>query len=325
LSPKRYAIDQRTKVAAKESRHRSSHMKGNAFTIDVGETRIHGQRSGSGPPILLLHGFPQTHVMWWQVAELLAERFTVICADLRGYGQSGCPPSPPDHSAYSKRAMARDMVEVMARLGFPRFHLAGHDRGGRVAHRLALDHPQSVASLAVLDVIPILDVWEFADRRITEFWPFSLLAQPEPLPERLILGAPDAVVDDALRNWGSPAGCFASEARDAYIKVLRYPAHVHAICEEYRAAATVDVEHDRADRASGKRIDCPVLVLWNGRGALEHWYKNIGGPLAIWRRWANDVHGAPMNGGHFFPEELPLETAQRLSEFSLASIADISA
>jgi pimeloyl-ACP methyl ester carboxylesterase len=227
LSPKRYAIDQRTKVAAKASRHRSSHvMTGNAFTIDVGGIGIHGHRSGSGPPILLLHGFPQTHVMWRQAAELLAERFTVICADLRGYGQSGCPPSSPDHSAYSKRAMAEDMVEVMARLGFRRFHLAGHDRGGRVAYRLALDHPQSVASLAVLDVIPILEVWELADRRIAEFWPFSLLAQPEPLPERMILGAPEAVVDDALRNWGSPAGRFASEAREAYIKPLGDPAHV---------------------------------------------------------------------------------------------------
>jgi haloacetate dehalogenase len=300
-------------------------MQDGAFTIDVGETQIHLRQSGAGPPILLLHGFPQTHVMWRQVAEHLSERFTVVCPDLRGYGRSGCPPSLPDHSAYSKRAMARDMVQAMAALGFLRFHLAGHDRGGRVAYRLALDHPQSVVSLAVLDVIPILDVWELADRRIAEFWPFSLLSQPEPLPERMILGAPDAVVDDALRNWGSPPSSFPPKARDAYVAALSDPAHVHAICEEYRAAATIDVEHDRADRASGKRIDCPVLVLWSGPGALEHWYRDAGGPLAIWRRWANDVQGAAIDAGHYLPEEVPQETARRLGEFSLASIADISA
>jgi haloacetate dehalogenase len=300
-------------------------MNGTTTSVDVGETHIHVRVAGTGPGLLLLHGFPQTHVMWRPVAQLLAERFTVVCADLRGYGESGCPPSPPDHSAYSKRAMARDMVEVMATLGFPRFHLAGHDRGGRVAYRLALDHPQRVASLAVLDIIPILDVWELADRRIMEFWPFSLLSQPEPLPERMILAAPDVVVDDALGNWGSPPSCFASQARDVYIAGLSDPAHVHAICEEYRAAATIDVEHDRADRASGRRIDCPVLVLWSARGALEHWYKEAGGPLAIWRRWANHVDGAALDGGHFFPEEAPEETARRLSEFSLASTADISA
>jgi haloacetate dehalogenase len=300
-------------------------MNGTTTSVDVGETHIHVRVAGTGPGLLLLHGFPQTHVMWRPVAQLLAERFTVVCADLRGYGESGCPPSPPDHSAYSKRAMARDMVEVMATLGFPRFHLAGHDRGGRVAYRLALDHPQRVASLAVLDIIPILDVWELADRRIMEFWPFSLLSQPEPLPERMILAAPDAVVDDALGNWGSPPSCFAPQARDAYIAALRDPAHVHAICEEYRAAATIDVEHDQTDRASGKRIESPVLVLWSGRGALEHWYKKVGGPLGIWRRWANHVDGAALDGGHFFPEELPRETARWLSEFSLASISDISA
>lgn len=300
-------------------------MEEDSFTVDAGKTKIHISRRGTGPPFLLLHGFPQTHVMWRDVAARLAGEFTVVCADLRGYGQSACPPSPPDHSAYSKRALAQDMVEVMRTLGFPRFHLAGHDRGGRVAYRLALDHQQAVASLSILDVIPILDVWELADGRIIEFWPFSLLSQPEPLPEQMILGAPVSVVDDALRNWGSPASCFAAQAREAYISALSDAGHVHAICEEYRAAATIDVEHDRADRACNKRIDCPLLVLWSGRGALEHWYRNVGGPLAIWRRWANDVRGTAIDGGHFFPEEFPEETARRLSEFSLANIADISA
>ena len=155
-------------------------MEENSLTVDVGETQIHLRRSGTGPPFLLLHGFPQTHLMWRQVAERLADRFTVVCAALPGYGNSGCPPSTPDHSAYSKRAIAQDMVEAMATLGFGRFHLAGHDRGGRVAYRLALDHPQCVVSLSILDVIPILDVWELADERITEFWPFSCCRSPSP-------------------------------------------------------------------------------------------------------------------------------------------------
>src|SRR5215831_11696113 len=158
--------------------------------IETGETTIFVRRSGSGPAVLLLHGFPQTHLMWRSVAPLLACRFTVICADLRGYGRSGCPVSAPDHAPYAKRAMARDMVSVMEKLGFPRFSVAGHDRGGRVAYRLALDHPERVQRLAVLDIIPTADTWERADKRLaTAFWPWSLLAQPEPLPERLVSAA----------------------------------------------------------------------------------------------------------------------------------------
>jgi haloacetate dehalogenase len=172
--------------------------------VETGETNIFVRWSGSGAPILLLHGFPQTHLMWRGVAPLLARRFTVVCADLRGYGRSGCPESTPDHAPYSKRAMARDMVVVMERLAFPRFSVAGHDRGGRVAYRLALDHPGRVERLAVLDVLPTGTVWERADARFAlAYWPWSLLAQPEPLPERLIEAAPDAVVDDALAGWGS--------------------------------------------------------------------------------------------------------------------------
>jgi haloacetate dehalogenase len=215
----------------------------------------------------LLHGFPQTHLMWRAVAPLLARRFTVICADLRGYGRSGCPASRPDHAPYAKRAMANDMVSVMGKLGFPRFSIAGHDRGGRVAYRLALDHPHQVERLAVLDILPTADTWERADKKLaTAFWPWSLLAQPEPLPGRLVSAAPDAVVDDALGGWGSPANAFGSEVRAAYIEALRDPARVHAICEEYRAAATLDHEHDLEDRHAGRRIACPVLVLWSGRG-----------------------------------------------------------
>jgi len=171
--------------------------------IDTAETCIFNRRSGSGPPVLLLHGFPQTHLMWRSVAPLVARDFTVVCADLRGYGQSGCPPSDADHAPYAKRAMARDMVAVMERLGFPRFGVAGHDRGGRVADCMALDHPDRIARLAVLDILPVETVWQRADARFAVgYWPWSLLAQPEPLPERILVASADAIIDNALDGWG---------------------------------------------------------------------------------------------------------------------------
>ena len=291
-----------------------------AIEVQAEETTIFLRRFGSGSAVLLLHGFPQTHVMWRSVAPLLARHFAVICADLRGYGRSGCPASRSDHSPYAKRAMANDMVSVMTQLGFPRFSIAGHDRGGRVAYRLALDHPQRVERLAVLDIVPTADTWERADKTLaTAFWPWSLLAQPEPLPERLISAAPDAVVDDALGGWGSPANAFGAEVRAAYIDALRDRARVHAICEEYRAAATLDHEHDLADRRAGRCIACPVLVLWSGRGPLGTWYAEVGGPLALWRAWANDVRGGALDAGHFFPEEMPERTAEKLSAFFAAT------
>jgi haloacetate dehalogenase len=292
-----------------------------ASEVQTAETSIFVRRAGAGPPILLLHGFPQTHLMWRAVAPLLARHFTVVCADLRGYGRSGCPPSTPDHAPYAKRAMALDMVAVMEQLGFPRFSLAGHDRGGRVAYRLALDHPDRIERIAVLDILPTADAWERADARFAlGFWPWSLLAQPEPLPERLVSGAPEAVVADALDGWGSSPHVFPPEVRAAYVDALRDPARVHAICEEYRAAATIDREHDEADRRRGRRIACPLLALWSGRGALNRWYASAGGPLALWRAWADDVQGHALDAGHFFPEELPDETAEALNRF--VTIAD---
>jgi haloacetate dehalogenase len=212
--------------------------------------------------------------------------------------------------------MARDMVAVMERLGCPSFSVVGHDRGGRVAYRLALDHPSRVERLAVLDVLPTGIVWERADARFAlAYWPWSLLAQPEPLPERLIAAAPQAVVDDALGQWGSSSSAFEPEVRAAYIAALRDPVHVHAICEEYRAAATLDRTHDDEDRASGRRIVCPVLALWSSRGALNSWYDNGGGPLELWREWAHHVAGRALGAGHFFPEEIPGETADALDRF----------
>jgi haloacetate dehalogenase len=285
--------------------------------LETEDTTIHVERGGSGPAVLLLHGFPQTLAMWRDIAPRLAQRFSVVCADLRGYGASGCPPSAEDHGPYSKRTMARDMVCVMSALGFERFSIAGHDRGGRVAYRAALDHPQRVERLAVLDIVPVDTAWDRADDRLAlGFWPWSLLAQGEPLPERLLGGAPEAVIDHALSSeWGTPADTFDDKTRAQYMAQLQDASHRHAICEEYRAAAGIDREHDRADRESGHRIACPVLALWSDSGPVGSWYIDEGGPLKLWRELAPDVTGHPVAGGHFFPEEHPQETADALAAF----------
>jgi haloacetate dehalogenase len=289
------------------------------FHSEVVETTaaaIFVRRGGAGPPVLLLHGFPQTHLMWRDVASRLAQRFTVVCADLRGYGRSRCPAPASGHASYSKRAMALDMAEVMRSLGIDRFSVAGHDRGARVAHRLAADHPDLIASLAVLDIVPTEAAWARADDRFARaYWPWSLLSQPEPLPERLLAGAPDAVVDNALSQWGSRQAAFSPAVRDAYVSALADPVRIHAICEEYRAAATIDRVHDQADRQVGRRITCPLLVLWSAGGPLDSWYEAAGGPLALWQECAGNVTGHAVGGGHFFPEERPGETADRLMAF----------
>jgi len=285
-------------------------------TIDTGETEIFLRTLGSGPPLLLLHGFPQTHLMWRQVAPLLAASFSVICADLRGYGGSGCPASTADHAVYAKKAMARDMIVVMEKLGFRQFSVCGHDRGGRVAYRMALDHPERILRLAVLDILPIEASWQGADARFAlAYWPWSLLAQPYPLPEQILSLAAGAIIDNALAEWGSSAGAFPAEVRDAYRTALQQPDHAHAICEEYRAAASIDREHDKADRICGRRIRCPVLALWSARGPLDTWYVEQGGPLALWHGWADDVEGRALEGGHFFPESSPEATANALGAF----------
>jgi len=191
-----------------------------------------------------------------------------------------------------------------------------------VAYRAALDHPGCISHIAALDVIPTLDVWTRADARLTlAFWPFSLLAQPAPLPERLMAAAPDAIVDNAIMEWGSSPGAFPAWLREAYVDALRDPDHVHAICEEYRAAASIDREHDAADLAAGHRIACPLLALWSDRGGLQTWYEDEGGPLALWRRWADKVRGHAVSGGHFFPEEHPAEVAERLRVFLMSESA----
>jgi haloacetate dehalogenase len=282
--------------------------------IDVAGNKIFYRLYGQGPAILMVHGFPRTSLMWRDLAPKLAGNNTVICVDLRAYGRSGIPASADDHFPYSKRAMAKELVEVMVKLGFPTFTLIGHDRGGRVAYRMALDHPKNVKRLAVLDVIPILEAWSRSDARFAQtFWPWSLLSQKQPVPESYLLGAPEAVFHNPFGQ-----GSFGPEILEEYASTFRDPARVHGICEEYRAAATIDVEHDRADRDASKRIECPMLHLWAEGGPLDTFYVKDGGPLGIWRQWAPQAQGQAMKGGHFFPEENPDDTAALVRQFLAA-------
>lgn len=279
--------------------------------VEVSGNTIFVRRYGHGPAILMVHGFPRTSLMWRFLAPKLADNHTVICVDLPAYGRSGIPASADDHFPYSKRVMAGKLVGVMDKLGFPTFTLIGHDRGGRVSYRMALDHPKNVERLAVFDVIPILEAWSRSDARFTQtYWPWSLLSQKQPLPESYLLGAPGAVFHNPFGQ-----GSFGSEILDEYVSTYRDPARVHGICEEYRAAATIDVEHDRADKEASKRIGCPMLHLWAAGGPLDTFYTKDGGPLGIWRQWAPHVHGQAMKGGHFFPEENPDDTAILVKRF----------
>ncbi|MGI5166280.1 alpha/beta fold hydrolase [Spirillospora sp. CA-253888] len=281
------------------------------FDIATAGTTIHGRRGGHGPPVLLLHGIPETHLMWHRVAPRLAEHHTVVATDLRGYGASGAPPSTPDHAPYSMRALAADQVEVMRALGHDRFAVAGHDRGARCAYRMALDHPGAVERLAVLDIVPTGEAFRRADKDFSlGYWVWSFLAAPEPVPERLVAAAPDVVVDHMLDAWSAVPDAFPPEVRAEYVAQFGDPATVHAICEEYRAAATLDLRHDEADRGR-RRIACPTLVLWSDGGPVDAWYR----PLEVWRDWADDVRGHPVRSGHFLPEEAPEETARSLLAF----------
>jgi haloacetate dehalogenase len=279
--------------------------------IKTGDNTIFIRRYGKGSPLLMVHGFPRSSLMWRYVAPQLASNHTVICVDLRGYGHSGVPASADDHYPYTKRAMANELVAVMDKLGFSKFDLVGHDRGGRVSYRLTLDHPEQVQRLAVFDVIPISEGWDHADAKFAmTYWPWILLSQKAPLPEKYLLGAPGAVFDNPFGQ-----GSFDPEVRAEYTETYRDPRRVHAICEEYRAAATLDIEHDKKDREESRRITCPMLHLWSAGGPLDTFYEKDGGALGIWRKWADNVQGQAMKGGHFFPEENPLETTKLLSKF----------
>ena len=278
--------------------------------IRANGVEIHAVVGGEGPPLLLLHGYPQTHVIWHKIAPALAERFTVVATDLRGYGDSAKPPGGPGHAAYSKREMAADQVEVMAALGFQRFALVGHDRGGRVSHRLALDHPERVVRVAVLDIAPTRTVFETVDQTVaTVYYHWFFLIQPNGLPEKLIGTDPDDFLQRKLTAWGADDDAFTAEAVAEYKRCFRDPAAIHASCEDYRAAATIDLEHDRADEDA--RIACPLLVLWGERGLVGRRYDI----LNVWREKANDVRGQGIDCGHFLPEEKPQETRAALQSF----------
>jgi haloacetate dehalogenase len=277
--------------------------------VDVGEAVLRVRRGGSGPPVLLLHGHPRTHATWHRVAPLLVGDLTVVCPDLRGYGGSSKPPSTPDHEPYSKRAMARDCLALMRRLGHDRFAVVGHDRGGYVAFRLALDHPEAVGRLAVLDDVPIGEALARGDARFAaRWWHWFFLGQTAKPAERVICMDPDAW-------YGGDPGRMGAEAFADYRRAIHDPATVHAMCEDYRAGLGVDRAHDDADRRAGRRLACPLLVLWAARDDLGELYGDV---LGVWSDWADDVRGRPLDCGHHLSEEAPEELAAELRAFLTA-------
>lgn len=278
--------------------------------IETSEVEVNLVTGGSGSPVLLLHGYPQTHAMWHAVAPVLARDHTVVAADLRGYGNSSKPESGEDHAGYSKRAMAQDQVEAMAALGFDSFAVVGHDRGGRVAHRMALDHPGLVTRLAVLDIVPTHTVFANVSKALaTDYYHWFFLIQPYDFPERLIGADPDYYLEHKLAGWSAGDRSFAPEALAEYLRCFRDPATIHASCEDYRAAATIDLEHDGADL--DRRIECPLLALWGDRGRIAQLFD----VLDTWRDRASDVRGRALACGHFPAEEAPGETADELLAF----------
>ena len=276
--------------------------------IETSEAEINLVRGGEGPPLLLLHGYPQSHVMWHKVAPGLAEKFTVVATDLRGYGDSSKPPSTDDHEPYSKRKMALDQVEVMELLGYTRFSVAAHDRGARVAHRMALDHQDRIQRLALLDILPTLMLYRETDMDFARnYWHWFFLIQPAPLPE-ILLGNSAEFFAAALTTKGAP-GTFTEEARIAYARTFTDPEILHASCEDYRASAGIDLAHDEADL--DKKIQCPLLVLW---GAHNPAYQRHD-MLSEWRKRAIDVSGEAVASDHFIPEEAPEAVLASFDQF----------
>lgn len=284
-----------------------------AMQVEVDPTvTINAIVGGSGPPLLLLHGHPQTHAIWHRVAPRLAEHFTVVACDLRGYGESSKPQGAPDHANYSKRAMAADMVAVMQSLGFATFRVLAHDRGARVAHRLALDHPQAVERMALLDIAPTLAMYEqTSDTFARAYWHWFFLIQPAPLPERLIEADPAAYVRDVMGKRSAGLAPFDPRALAEYQRCLALPGAAHGICEDYRAAATIDLEHDRFDRDAGNRLALPLMVLWGEQGVVGRCFD----PLKEWQRVAADVQGGALPCGHYIAEEAPDTLLERVLPF----------
>ena len=278
--------------------------------------RIFARVGGKGPPLLLLHGFSSTHVMWHRVAPHLDDRFTLIVADLPGYGWSDMPESDKNHTPYTKRAMAKAVVEAMESLGYVHFALAGHDRGGRVSYRLALDHPGRLSRLAVLDILPTYNYWERINRLYAlKIYHWTFLAQPYPLPETLILGSPDFFLKEkmASQTKSKTLAAFDPQAMQHYLAPFRDPSRVHAMCEDYRAGAYADYDIDKADVDAGKKITIPLLALWGDAGIATA----AATPLDTWETWATNVRGSPVDSGHFLAEENPVVTGKLLREFFL--------
>jgi haloacetate dehalogenase len=284
-----------------------------AHDVETDGARIRARAGGSGPPVLLVHGYPQTSAMWHRMAGPLAARFRVVAADLRGYGDSAKPETAADHAPYAKRAMAEDLARVMAALGHESFHIVGHDRGGRVGHRLAVDHAPRVRSLTVLDIAPTLAMYEATDMAFARaYYHWFFLIQPAPLPERLIGSDPEFFLREKLRGWSQGRWPFDDRAFAEYLRCFRDPATIHASCEDYRAAASIDLEHDRADRDAGRKVRCPLLALWGDRGTVHRCFR----PLEEWRRVAEGgVEGGPLPSGHYLPEEVPDEVLRVLVPF----------
>ncbi|SAK41570.1 hydrolase [Caballeronia fortuita] len=286
------------------------------FRVDVG-VEIAGMKGGDGPPLLLLHGHPQTHEIWHKCAGELAKHFTVIATDLRGYGASGKPESDARHTPYSKRAMAADQVAVMRHFGFERFLVCAHDRGARVAHRMAMDFPDAVDRLMLLDIAPTLAMYEATDREFaTAYFHWFFLIQPAPLPELLIGGNPGAYIDRVMGNRHAGLAPFAPHALQAYRDALASPGTIFGICEDYRASASIDLEHDRADLERGMKIACPLRVLWGAEGVIERCFD----ALEEWRRVARDVSGRALPCGHYIPEEQPAMLLAEMRSFFDANV-----
>lgn len=280
-------------------------------TSEDGPIEIAHLIGGSGPPLLLLHGFPQTKAIWSQVAPELAKHFTVVAADLRGYGASSKPHGKTDHSTYSKRSMARDQHSLMQALGFDQFFLLGHDRGGRVSHRLALDFPESVLRLMVLDISPTLTMYEKTTMAFAKgYWHWFFLIQPEPVPETLIGANPEYWLKNHMgRHAGT--GIFSADRWAEYLANASSPQCMHAMCEDYRAAASIDLIHDRSDRAAGNQLKMPLRVLWGEHGLVNQCFK----PLDDWQSVATNVTGRSVPSGHYIPEEIPGLLIDEAKEF----------
>ena len=277
----------------------------------VDDMSINYVKAGSGPPLLLLHGYPQSHIMWHKIAPRLADHFTVVASDLRGYGDSTKPPSSQDHSPYSKRASAKDQVRLMTSLGFEDFYVAGHDRGGRVGHRMALDYPDKVLKLATLDIAPTYTMYATTDFSFAlAYYHWFFLIQPYPLPETLIAANAEFCLRNKFGQWGRDDSAFPDEVMQEYLRCFS-PETIHASCEDYRASATIDMQHDQADIDAGVGLVCPILALWGEKGFVGNKYDVV----AEWQQWGRDVRGFGLPCGHYLPEEAPEETLKALMQF----------